>query len=825
MKKLWLAILILISNYAYSQTTSWSGTPVPSIQNRKFNGANELRFLYGSTNFALSDSINAIKTSLGLYKLRNDSAATDGYSSIGRLRSASMALYNKTFPTAPTANGMPLRWEEYNTLVSQKQQQAYTFPSVTPDTLSGTTYDAFSIIVQFNSGRKAIIYREGASHVGGQGVLKIKYSNDGSTWGSAITFLSESGIDLRNVSGGVTPTGRLVVAYTRYNYGTATNLGAYYVYSDDEGTTKSSQLTLQTGNGSSYGNLLSIGDGKLLLPLYSTGNSEVVISSDNALTFGSPITIAATGGGNIYSEASAAYLGGGVITALVREDSGSQRLTQVKSVDNGVTWTNQGQVSFGNVSQVSPALSTYTSPSGKLMISAYYADRSLGNIRVVSGGASEIASGVSGWNASSLYSIASFPSDPTGAHFGYPSVIQNGRSQYVLGTYYQGGSAVTHIKFFTYPPTSSLPVSIGDMNITGGVYKVDGVAIPAGTVTSFGKTDNYGIISTVTNPTTTPIHAIAADTTSAGGLMSKDRAAANYATIAGLAGKQATLSGTGFVKSTAGTISYDNSTYYKLGDNISIGTIDASGAITVNFNPPSSLSPSIRVTGADGNGNLVGLSIESNGGAGSMLSILGSGASKAALFQATGSGSGAGNNKFTVGTATDTWETLDLTNGNKVFAGNISATLPAYSTGARLLSVYNGFNNRFETTTDLPSGTTAAAPSNPNEVARLTDVTSATGFLKGSTFLAQTYEVAPTTGQTVSPTRNFKSIIRPTTALAALTISLPSSPNAGEIVWITITQPITTISYTNGTAATAPTTTATRTEFSLAYSSATGEWH
>lgn len=52
-------------------------------------------------------------TSAGsLYKLRNDSVATDGYSSIGRLRSANMPLYNKTFPTTPTANDMPLRLQD-----------------------------------------------------------------------------------------------------------------------------------------------------------------------------------------------------------------------------------------------------------------------------------------------------------------------------------------------------------------------------------------------------------------------------------------------------------------------------------------------------------------------------------------------------------------------------------------------------------------------------------------------------------------------------------------------------------------------------------------
>ena len=45
-------------------------------------------------------------------------------------------------------------------------------------------------------------------------------------------------------------------------------------------------------------------------------------------------------------------------------------------------------------------------------------------------------------------------------------------------------------------------------------------------------------------------------------------------------GKQAVLSGTGFVKAVGSTISYDNSTYYKSGDNVSFGTGSFSGLIT-----------------------------------------------------------------------------------------------------------------------------------------------------------------------------------------------------------------------------------------------------
>jgi hypothetical protein len=49
-----------------------------------------------------------------------------------------------------------------------------------------------------------------------------------------------------------------------------------------------------------------------------------------------------------------------------------------------------------------------------------------------------------------------------------------------------------------------------------------------GSVTSFDKIDGYGIISSVTNPTTTPVHTVAVDTTTATGVVSKDRLL-NYA--------------------------------------------------------------------------------------------------------------------------------------------------------------------------------------------------------------------------------------------------------------------------------------------------------
>lgn len=53
---------------------------------------------------------------------------------------------------------------------------------------------------------------------------------------------------------------------------------------------------------------------------------------------------------------------------------------------------------------------------------------------------------------------------------------------------------------------------VGGIPFIGGTVRAAGSG-GSGTVTSFGKVDGYGITSSVTNPTTTPVHTIAVDTT------------------------------------------------------------------------------------------------------------------------------------------------------------------------------------------------------------------------------------------------------------------------------------------------------------------------
>jgi hypothetical protein len=100
--------------------------------------------------------------------------------------------------------------------------------------------------------------------------------------------------------------------------------------------------------------------------------------------------------------------------------------------------------------------------------------------------------------------------------------------------------------------------------ITGGGSSSGG---GGGTVTSFSKTDNWGILSSVTNPTTTPVHAVGVDS-------------------ATLSGKYLRITDTAVLlrKNTAASIGYDNGEQAYTGTFSNwVGTTPPSGTLTASY--------------------------------------------------------------------------------------------------------------------------------------------------------------------------------------------------------------------------------------------------
>jgi len=228
-----------------------------------------------------------------------------------------------------------------------------------PPVIDNGKWNAYGITCVLPSGKLAIVYREGISHasVGDVGIIRIRTSIDsGNTWSEAITIQSDDTYDLRNVTGGVSPDGRLVVAIIRYDPGATSYSGfidARYIYSEDEGETWSDPAILSEPEGASnwydfHGAMIAIGDGLVLLPAYGddgTNYSEYVLrSSDGGKTWDEPVTVA-TSTTLQWDEASHVYLGNGTIVGLCRIHNDTT-LRQVLSYDNGLTWTDQGYVLF-----------------------------------------------------------------------------------------------------------------------------------------------------------------------------------------------------------------------------------------------------------------------------------------------------------------------------------------------------------------------------------------------------------------------------------------------------------------------------------------------
>lgn len=338
--------------------------------------------------------------------------------------------------------------------LSQKNKYKCTITTKPPESFATSTYDAFPLLVQTPDNNVELYYRQGESHAGSDGVIVTRSSADGgATFTNADTLLFKRGVDIRNVSGGVTATGRIILFVLDFNISTKKGIDQGYVYSDNDGKTWSAYQTIPTNNHSfysPYGKLTAIANGKIMQSWYGNGDSTnystyVITSDDNGKTWSSPISVASSKTIQ-YCEASYAYLNNNVIIGLVRNGAGGV-FHQVMSSDNGLTWSDKGAVTFDTGLMVSPSLSTYIGANGQKYVVAYYANRESKNLYAVIGSSSGLKSGVSGWIPSSLTIIGSNNT----ADFGYPSVINPCETNNTLGVYYKASTAsVANINFFTY---------------------------------------------------------------------------------------------------------------------------------------------------------------------------------------------------------------------------------------------------------------------------------------------------------------------------------------------------------------------------------------
>jgi hypothetical protein len=353
--------------------------------------------------------------------------------------------------------------------------------------LSGR-YLGFGFIDMFASGTYVMVYIDASNHVGDNSIIKIAKSKDqGRTWKSDTLIPKQGSWDVTMGGGGVSQTNRLIVFYSEF-----TNAGGSHaqkiVYSDDEGATLSSPLAV-SNNGETtylpYGGLVKIGGDSLLLSWYGTNGTNyrtyTIRSGDDGATWTAPVQVM-TSTTEMRSEASYAYLGGGVIVGLVRGE-GSALYSQVISTNNGASWTNQGQVSWG-IPGTPAWLKTFTSSNGKKAVVAYYRAGSIPTgyeERAIYAYADSLMLGPSKWDANTEAVLATALDGS-----GYLTVVHPYDGMYGLGYYYDETVAQTNatIKFVALPKGLNLPIgaSSGISGLTSGRIPV---ASGASTLTDY----------------------------------------------------------------------------------------------------------------------------------------------------------------------------------------------------------------------------------------------------------------------------------------------------------------------------------------------------
>ena len=172
---------------------------------------------------------------------------------------------------------------------------AVAYPATTSE------YKSEPSLVASTSGRMFCFYRIGPAHqgtVGDTGYLVYRvYNKATKTWGAIQTLVSRTGWDSRNQIAGVTPTGRIIVAYYQCEYtapgviNTATRT-TKYKYSDDDGATWSAEFSLSqycpypSLDNVPFGKIISFDNGNLLITVYNYHTIFTLKSTDNGASWG-----------------------------------------------------------------------------------------------------------------------------------------------------------------------------------------------------------------------------------------------------------------------------------------------------------------------------------------------------------------------------------------------------------------------------------------------------------------------------------------------------------------------------------------------------------
>lgn len=208
-------------------------------------------------------------------------------------------------------------------------------------------------LAPLEDGRILLLFRldpciEG-DHVGTNGyIAKMTYDPFLDKWSEAETVYNSHRYDDRNIHGGVTNDGRIVLFFRRYNPDGYITEGRYFIYSDDNGETwsdlqPSGVLFGIAGTGQMFYNP---DIGKYSTMQYLRRKNGIIYSDDGSVWEESALV--AEDPEVPLTEIAGAWCGENRIIALIRENTTKHGypLLQVESYDNGKTWSQPRQTNI-----------------------------------------------------------------------------------------------------------------------------------------------------------------------------------------------------------------------------------------------------------------------------------------------------------------------------------------------------------------------------------------------------------------------------------------------------------------------------------------------
>lgn len=321
------------------------------------------RWHWSEVNLSISNSLFGGRTDGRLGDTAVDDPPTGGYSSANP--AATLHIGARTGGAAPF-DGDIAEIIIYDTGLTNKQIRGlesyvvgrYALDIYRYDTRvtvfdDGSSYYAYGSFCIAANGDFIAVARKGSAPDSTDGVIVMKRSRDkGRTWGAEMTFSLDASYDYRNVTIQTLSSGRIIMAYAKYN---GTTYGGYpqsaaFLTSDNNATTWSSEIlpaaafdAISTGGGP----VLQLSNGDLLTPVWGrnaadslTERSVKVLKSTDVGDTWSVLATLASGPTDTrdYTETGLYDLGGGNLGATVRVVDAAEPFYRATSSDSGATW-------------------------------------------------------------------------------------------------------------------------------------------------------------------------------------------------------------------------------------------------------------------------------------------------------------------------------------------------------------------------------------------------------------------------------------------------------------------------------------------------------